>query len=187
MAISVRRIVDSAMFAQAIAHNKLLAAASIVGASFHADVTSLTAGDFMFPVATSLQVTVLNAVDLPSCIALAVQEIGVMQAMMKDGISTDPYSGGAHKIPDVVNSAAIAVPVDLPSVIVAANALKAQINAHFTQAGVHFTNDGTNTIATANATILSDSIALLIAIKVALNAHISAAPAGSVMVKLTAT
>lgn len=174
------------MFAQSIAHNKLLAAASIVGANFHADILSSTTGDFMFPATASILVTAATAVDLPTCITLANQIVGVMQVMMKDGISTDPYFAGSHKIPDAANSTAIATAVDLPSVIVAANALKAQINAHLTQAGVHFTNDATNTIVAAAATILSDSITLLNAIKTSINAHIVGAPAGSTMIKLIA-
>lgn len=185
MALSIRRIEGPVAFALALAHNKLLAGTVVVGSSFHADITSTTSGDLLFTAASaSLQITASNAADLPTAITLANQIATILQIHWKDGISTNAYSAGAHKIPDTTNSTAFITAVDLATSITLANAIKAQTNAHFTQAGVHFTNDGTNTIATANATVLADLITLLNAEKTAINAHIIAAPAGSVMLNL---
>lgn len=76
---------------------------------------------------------------------------------------------------------------DLPTVIVMANALKAELNTSFASAlqktitsstygqGVHMVADATNTIAAAAASDLATSITLLNAIKTAFNAHLTQA------------
>ena len=189
MAITTRRVAETlGWITVAKAHNALCAQTALVGALFHADQTSTTASDaFIAPVSTVLQITAINAVDLPTCITLMSALVGTMSFHMKDGIASDVYGAGAHKISDLVNAALlpaqyVAVGVtatDLAVVVAGANALKSAINAHFVMASpsaVHFTNDGTNTIATANATVLSDSITLLNAIKTAVNAHIQSGP-----------
>lgn len=185
MALTIRRIEGPVAFALALAHNKLLAGTIVVGSNFHADITSTTSGDqFYSPASASLQVTAATATDLPSAITLANQIGAILQIHWADGISTNAYAAGAHKIPDTTNATAFITAADLATSITKANAIKAQFNAHLTQAGVHFTNDGTNTIGTANATVLADLLTLLNATKTAVNAHIIAAPSGSVMVNL---
>lgn len=185
MAISARRGSDAVAFAQALAHNKLLAATAIVGSSFHADITATTGGDYTAQTVTSLQVTAANATDLPSVITLVNQIQSIALVHLADGISTNASAAGAHKVPDTTNNTAIATATDLATSITMANGWKTRLNAHFTQSGVHFTNDATNTIAAANATDLATAITLVNALKAALNPHITAAPAGSLMLNLS--
>lgn len=189
MAITTRRVAETlGWITVAKAHNVLCAQTALVGALFHADLTSTTSGDsFVNPSSTVLSISVPNASDLPSCIALMNQLTGTLGVHMRDGIAQDLYGAGAHRISDAVNAALLpsqyvatgVSATDLPVVVAGANALKASLNAHFVMvspSAVHFTNDATNTVAAAGATVLSDSIVLLNAIKVAVNAHISSAP-----------
>jgi hypothetical protein len=90
-------------------------------------------------------------------------------------------NAGAHLVADTTNAptlAAIALATNLATTQTLANGIKVFLNAHYTQAGVHVNNDGTNTIATANATDLASSIALLNACKTAIVAHVASSPAG---------
>ena len=189
MAITTRRVAETiGWITVAKAHNVLCAQPALVGSFFHADQTSITASDaFIAPSSSVLQITAINAVDLSTCITLMSALVGTMSFHMKDGIASDVYGAGAHRISDLVNAALLpvqyvatgAAAADLAAVVSGANSLKSAINAHFvmvTPSAVHFTNDGTNTIATANATVLSDSILLLNAIKTAVNAHIQSGP-----------
>ena len=189
MAITTRRVAETlGWITVAKAHNLLCAQTALVGALFHADQTSTTSGDsFINPSSAVLTIPAANASDLPSCITLMNQLIGTLGVHMKDGIAQDLYSAGAHKISDAVNAALLPASyaltgvgaTDLAAVVAGANALKSTLNAHFVMvapSAVHFTNDGTNTVATANATVLADSIILLNAIKTAVIAHIASAP-----------
>jgi hypothetical protein len=180
MALTVRRVNPALSIAIAVGHNKMCA--QNVGASFHADLPSLTTTDQNISISSSaLQVTATNSVDLTTGIALATNIIGVMKVHLADGVAADPYACGAHKIADSVDLALIpAIPTDLPSLEACLNTLKSTFNAHLTQvspSAVHFTNDATNTVATANATDQATSNALANAIKSALNAHMGSAPA----------
>ena len=179
MAFNVRNDDNSIQYAtiKALNLNKALQ----VGTSFHYDATSLTTGGFDAPTVATLTVSAANATDLPTCITLAnnIQIVG--QIMMKDGVSTNTYSAGAHKVPDVTNNTASPTAADLPTVIALANAWKAQFNVHIASTVYHPTADATNTIIAANATILADSITLLNAMKTAFNAHIASAPAGQMV------
>jgi len=172
--------------AVARAHNVGLASAANVGAFFHQDATSLTTTDqFITGSVATLQVTAAAATDVPSSIVLLNQLIGVARVMMNDASPASQTLSGAHKIVDTINLALLpaqyvatgVTATDLAAAITAANLFKAAYNAHLAQAGVHPNNDGTNTVAAANATVLSDMIVLLSAEKVAVNAHISSAPA----------
>lgn len=188
MAITVRRVDPAATFMLALAHNLLCATSTNVGSLFHGDRTSTTTTDqWLTGSTTALTVTAANATDLPSCITLVNNIRSVCVVHFADGISTDPYSAGAHKIPDTVDAPLLGLLVtatgntstDTAAVVAAANLHKSTINSHLTQASpsaVHFTNDGTNTIATTNASDLPSSITLLNAIKSALNAHMGSAP-----------
>ncbi len=191
MALQARRVPGPIMpLALAIAHNKLCAQSALVGALFHADISSNTSGDASIaPAFATLAVTAAASTDLPTCIALATNIIGVCKQHMAEGIAQDTYSAGAHKISDAVNIALLpAIPVDLASLVASLNTLKSTINAHFIMAApsaVHFNNDATNTIGTAAATVLADSITLANAIKTAVNAHILSGPT-TPMIKILA-
>ena len=178
MALTIRRLEPAAAVALAIAHNKLCA--SLVGANFHADQTSLTTTDgYISASAAVLTVSAANAADLPTSLVLCANLVQVAKMMMADAVSTNAVSAGAHKVPDATNLVtvnALATAVDLASAILVANGIKTAHNAHCSQAGVHYSNDGTNTIAASNATDLPSLITLLNASKTALNAHIAAAP-----------
>lgn len=185
MAITVRRVDPALSMALAIAHNKTVV--TLVGSSFHADLTSTTTTDQLYThTPATLQVTAANAAgDITTAIALLNNLIGVATVMMKDAVSTSPVSAGAHKIPDATNLALLPaqyvatgnLATDTAAVVAAANSWKTAYNAHLTQTGVHYTNDGTNSVATANATDLPSSTTLLNAEKTAVNAHIAGAPA----------
>jgi hypothetical protein len=187
MAISIRQIPDMVVYGIALAWNTWRGGATQVGALFHADATSTTSGDATTPATAAVTVTAANATDLPTCLALANQIQAVLQIHWRDGISTNKYAAGAHKVPDTTNNTVRPDAVDLPTAVALANFMKAQLNAHFVQATVHYNNDATNTIATANATILSDTITLLNAIKTAVNAHMGSAPVASSMVNILPT
>jgi len=185
MALFTRRAAGAEMpLALAQAHNRLCAQPALVGAFFHADITSVTTGDFISKASTPLQVTAAIAADLPTSIALSNQLTGFLRVHMGEGASTDPFACGAHKIPDIANtltlpSVIVATGVaatDTASVIAALNLIKVSFNLHLAQAGVHYNNDGTNTIAAANAVDLPSSITLANAAKASLNAHILSGP-----------
>ena len=191
-----------------LAHNKLVANVGIAGKP-HADVTSVNGSDndgFVNPGTPTPLAANGTAVDLPSGIALVNAVYYVAVQHLPDGISTDVYASGAHKVPDATNLATIvaahggAVPlqapngvgyvatgnagVDLAACASRANALKAALNAHASQAGVHFTNDATNfPVATANAVDLPTLLSLASALKASLNAHVVFA-AGGTMVRV---
>ena len=63
--------------------------------------------------------------------------------------------------------------VDLPSLIVVVNALKALFTAHLTASGVHVHNDTTAYGLPANATTLVSATTLANALKTAINTHIA--------------
>jgi hypothetical protein len=60
---------------------------------------------------------------------------------------------------------------DLPTVLVMANALKAEYNAHIALADAHIAADATNVVAAATAVDQATANTLLTAIKTAYNAH----------------
>jgi hypothetical protein len=192
MAITVRRASPALQIALAKAHN--LTVASLVGANFHADLTSLTTTDqFTSFSQSTLQVTAANAAgDITTAITLLNQLIGVAKVMMADAVSTSLVAAGAHKVPDATNIALLpaqyvatgTLATDTAAVVAAANAWKTAYNAHCAQAGVHYTNDATNTVATANAVDLPSATTLLNAEKTAVNAHISGAPAATQMLQV---
>ncbi len=184
MSIITRQISDLIPFALTLAWNQWRGGAAQVGASFHADATSSTTGDATTPVTAALTVSAANASDLPTCLVLANQVQGVLQTHWADGISTNKYASGAHKIPDTTNATVRPTAVDLATTVALANFLKVQLNAHLGQAGVHYTNDATNTVAAANASDLATSITLLNALKTATNAHMASAPAASSMINV---
>jgi len=88
----------------------------------------------------------------------------------------------AHLAADAANVNATAAAVDLPTSIALANALKAGFNLHCAQAGVHVNNDA-GTIATANGTVLGDTITLANSIQTTLNAHMAKATTSTVVTR----
>jgi hypothetical protein len=85
---------------------------------------------------------------------------------------TDRY---AHRVNDETNVLSYTEHdiVDLPSVLLAANELKASYNAHRAESGVHATDDSAHEVTASDATIQSEANTLLNAIKTAFNAHIA--------------
>jgi hypothetical protein len=186
--IQVRRVERVVFPALVFQYNKLRQTVAKAASLFHADVTSLgTTGDPMDPTgagptaATITSGLPANASDLPTCQTLANALQTLLATHAADSVVTGTSGAGAHLIADATNAptlAAIPVASNLATTQTLATGIKAFLNAHYTQAGVHVNNDGTNTIATANATDLATSIALLNACKTAVTAHIGSAPAG---------
>lgn len=206
MALTVRRTAETTMAIVMIrTHNLYMASSGVVGSNFHADITSTSPTDqYVSPQSpASVQVTAANMADATggpyvTGITLINNIMGVLQLHLNDGISTNLYAAGAHKIPDLVNRALLPFlppgsfvtsgtnSTDLTNLIANANTIKSLYNAHLTQASpsqVHFTNDGTNAVAASNASDQPSLTTLLNAIKSALNAHITSAP-GSFMVNI---
>jgi len=87
----------------------------------------------------------------------------------------------AHTTADTTNATSSPDASSLATGITLANELKADFNAHLTQAGVHPNNDGTNSVATADATDQSSLNTLLNALKAAINLHIGDALGGTAL------
>lgn len=81
-----------------------------------------------------------------------------------------------HTAANTTNATAAPKAANLATAITLANELKADFNAHRSQAGVHPNNDGTNAVAAADATNLASLLTLLNEIKANLNAHLASAP-----------
>ena len=198
-------------FAQAKAHNRLCGTAIVVGGTFfHADVTSTLSGDGMAPTDSPVALSTTAAVDIVTATALANSIRGLLigagtsgapgaqpgvSGHMFDAISVSNVACGAHKVPDLTNSATLnavqssplvltgVTATDTAALVAFVNQLKASWNAHLSQAGVHFNNDAANSIATANATTLATAITLVNAFATPVNTHILSAP-GSVMLNV---
>lgn len=168
MAFQINKSLNAQVFGLIAAHNDRQNAS--VASLFHSDITAITtATDYRYPTATNLTITVANATDLATSIALANECQRVLNIHWQDTY--------AHKTA-VSPVDATPAAVDLATGQTLANALKAAFNTHLSAANVHWTNDGTNTVATANATDQTTLNALLNAIKSAYNAHVVSAPAG---------
>lgn len=178
MGMNIRKDLDSFLYGMAQAHNALCRDATVVGARFHADVTSSTTGDYTQPASTALKVASANATDLPSTLAIANEALAKLNIHMADAMS--------HQVADTTNGpvANAVAAVDQGTANTLLNLLKATFNAHLTQVissvHVHFNDDSTNTVAAANASNASTSQTLANAIKASYNAHIISAPGGGV-------
>lgn len=171
MAFTVRKNLDTALYAFTKALNGVRANEAVSGSFFHADVTSTTSGDFTNPVATAMTSTAATAADLPTTITLANELKHKYNLHLADAV--------AHKVADVTNVVTSADAVDLASVETLLNSLKTEFNLHIASTTYHYTADSSNTVSTANATNLSTAEALANAIQTSFNAHIQSAPAGS--------
>jgi len=166
MSLKIRKIPDHAIYGLIAAHNLRLRAPPTLP---HADVTSLTSGDYQNPVATPYIVAGADATTLAGAYVLAAEIRAVRIAHYADAM--------AHRAADATVIAA-PLPSSQGTLNTWANETKANLNTHEGSVVVHFNADATNTIATADATDQATSIALTNAIKAKLNAHIINAQAG---------
>lgn len=172
MSTEVRKGSDNVVGALVAAHNARQLAA--VSTNFHAD-TSQTA------VGTTLAISVANASDLATSLALVAQVKGVYNQHVRDGVVAGNGGCGAHKEQGPVVSTADAT--DLATAQTLANAIKAAYTTHRASTTYHYTADATNTIAAADASDQATLNTLLNELKTDINAHIVSAPAGA-MIKL---
>ena len=152
MAISVRKGSGAVLPALVAAVNELRQVAASSWGVVHADVTSMTSGDFQNPVATPALFLTGPAVDLPSLLALCTELAGRHVHHMHDF--------RAHRAADTTNALAHPVPAVLADAQVFLTDAKAKWNAHQTQAGVHYSNDASDTITAPDATDLPSALAL---------------------------
>ena len=201
MAIIVRNVGgDPAAAASVIAQNLQAQSTSAPAGWFHADSTSngqtADQGPSVPNTPQGQYVTQSVSVDLLSAQQLAQAICGSLigggqtadpPAHFYDSYASDPVpvsKAGAHKIVDNVNTALLgaynafvaaggvggASQTDTDTFV---NAIKTYFNAHLTATGVHITNDTTNTVGTANATTLNTCIALINALRNAVNNHVA--------------
>lgn len=96
------------------------------------------------------------------------------QMAIGEGGDQNPFLGTAvitHLRPDKVNVVALLDATDEASTVALANELKADYNAHLTQAGVHSANDTVNAVSVANATDYASAYLLLNDFKAKYNLH----------------
>jgi hypothetical protein len=170
MAFQVRRGTDAVIAALVLAHNNTRRAAGVVGAFFHADVTSDGNGDHNVPTVTAATVTAANASNLATSLTLVNQLRQRWLQHRNDDL--------AHKVADGLPALTAPVATDLASAQTLANELKADFTTHIGSTTYHYTADATNTVAAADATDQATLNALLNELKGDFNAHIASAPAG---------
>lgn len=147
-----------------------------VSTNFHASATQYLSELNDPPTVTTVQITVANATDAPTSLALVAQIKGVYNVHVRDASAHNTALSALNASPDVDPSTDAAT--KLAAAIVIANAIKAAYNTHRTAANVHFNNDATNTITSADASDQSTLNTLLNELKTDINAHISGALAG---------
>lgn len=184
MAISVRKEIDSVVWALVDAFNSLQDAGWVAD-GYHRDLSQLTSGDPNDPASitlTTLSVDAAAATTLATTITLANNIHGVLhthfldaQAHLKADTVNDGYQDGYSVYVDGYSTsmAASVGAADLVAVCNELNVSKIAFNAHLTQSGVHVNNDTGNSVATTNATDLSSAEALANALAAAINLHIS--------------
>lgn len=123
--------------------------------------------------ATEVTITLANATDLASSIALANR---LKAAYNFHAI--DYGVGMAHSATDTTNVCATALATDLTTCVALANALKAKYNAHRVRADIHQNADNTNAVTSPDATDLASVQTLLTEMKGDFNAHIASAVPG---------
>lgn len=138
-----------------VAHNDLKLQIG-AGASFHLDQSEVT-------------ITAANGADLPTCLVLCNQLLGVYKFHMADTL--------AHKVTGVALASYAEAP-DLATAITRANDVKAKYNTHIASTTFHYNADATNSTAAANATDLASLITLLNELKGDFNAHAASGPSG---------
>ena len=176
MAIQSRSDVSELVLALVYAHNAMQS--ELVSDGYHRDLTQNTNGPLLDEAnikLTTVTVSLGNAVDLASTVALGNQLLGVLNQHM--------FDDQAHLVRDLVNQpnqdgyltvqANLDADSGLSEIIVNLNALKVLFNAHLTASGVHPNNDTVNSVATANATNLGTAQTLANALKTSVNAHMA--------------
>lgn len=128
------------------------------GAFFHLDVFETT-------------ITIANASDLATSVALAEQ---IRVVYLKHLENTSEGGVLAHKVADP--APALVAATDLATGITLANAIKADYNVHRASTTYHYNADATNVVASADATDQSSLNTLLNEIKTDLNAHMISGP-----------
>lgn len=174
MALHVRKTPNAVMYAVAESLNATRRALTQDTTTYpHCDVTSLQSGDYTTPASSAHQVTATDASSLATLRTLCRDLYVVGAAHFADAV--------AHVAADTDNDWGTKPATDaaLSALQTWLNARKVDLNAHFLQSGVHFTNDTTRLITSADATDQSSSDTLANEIKADLNAHITAALAGS--------
>ena len=171
MAISVRKGSGAVLPALVAAVNELRQVAASSWGVVHADVTSVTSGDFQNPVTTPAVFLAGPAVDLPSLLSLCAELAGRHVHHTRDT--------RAHRAADRTNALAHPVPVALADAEAFLIDAKAKWNAHQTQAGVHYTNDASDAITAPDATDFPSAIFLANAYRAAYANHIQNALFGA--------
>lgn len=171
MAIDVRKMPDVMLHALVVANNQRLVDG--ISTFFHLDRTATTTGaDYQNQSVTRLTVSLSNATDATTAIAMANSVKDVLNTHFADTIAHDSA---------VSSAVATADGTDTTTAITLANALKSAYGTHLSAADVHYTDDSTNTVAALNATDATTLITLVNELKADLNAHMASAPEGVYM------
>lgn len=171
MSYKVAKTEQAMLFALIKAHNELKL--SLVSTEVHADITSLTTGDYRDPVRTPDLVTAANATTTPTAVALVNQLLHKLENHFADTL--------AHALADAAIDEEECT--DEATAITLVNILHTAYEAHRVAGSddenVHYTDDSTNTDASSTATNTGTLYTRANALKVAYNAHIIAASAGA--------
>lgn len=169
MAIDARKGTDAVQYAMAKAYNDFLERNAVAGSFYHADVTSVTSGDFTNPE--------VNPLLLPTAACNTLAKAATRANLMKVYFNVHIADTLAHQVADTANvvSTPDAGLTDQTATDTLLNALKVAFNAHLTQSGVHYTDDSDNTVSTTDAIGLATSEALADDLTTAFNAHVSGA------------
>lgn len=120
------------------------------GARAHADAIALI---YHAGKDTVISVATVPPTDLPESLIATNELLVLLRKHLADG--------AMHKVASAEDLSAIAFATDQATAETAANAVKASLNVHHTEAGVHFNNDATNGIAAADASNLATLLTLL--------------------------
>jgi len=165
MALDVRKGSDGITAALVSQHNALLKkVASELTTEPHADVTSLTSGDWTSPEATPLVATSPTADTIGKVKTLANELKRIYNVHIADAL--------AHDAADDENTVEDDDATDQTTANTLLNSLKAAYNAHLTESGVHYTNDTTNAVTADDADGLAKSETLANELKTKFNAHV---------------
>lgn len=178
MPIQVRKGSGSFEYAMVAAFNALRSALAPAGAFVHAEVTSITSGDFTTPTIVPATFASPPASDLPSLLRLCAEIAGRLGIHFRDHF--------AHVAIDTASALANGAPTTLVQALPFLNDAKAKWNAHLTRQGVHLTNDNANAIGAPDATDQQTAQDLANTIRVVFAAHIQNALPGAFVELLNA-
>jgi len=155
MATQIRKT-DAWVQPMADAHNALKAQIG-AGAFFHLDISEVKPNPAL-----------ATPVGLQACIAALKDLIGVARFMVADTLG--------HKVVDATVLPLVSDPVDLPSCLTAANAIKTWYNTHRASTTYHYNADSTNVTAATNATDQASLETLVAELQVDMTAHGNSGP-----------